>query len=199
MRLTSILYLVRHGETDWNAERRYQGQMDIPLNARGRQQAMRNGEVLARHLSEHGYDPSGLVFVSSPLGRARETMELLRAGLGLPAKGYLVDDRLKEASYGVWEGLTVPEIEARDPTAFSRRQADPGGFAPAGGESYDALGARVRPIVEALHRDTLIVAHGGVMKVVRGMLEVLTPAQVLSLDAPQDQVLAASDLGTMWI
>jgi broad specificity phosphatase PhoE len=189
MRLAHTLYLVRHGETDWNAERRYQGQIDIPINEKGHAQARRNGRELRGLLETRGVDPLGLMYLSSPLTRTRTTMELMRETLGLPAPGYQTDARLIEASYGVWEGLTIPEIEARDADVFARRKADPGGFAPAGGESYDMLRERVRPVFEALHRDTVMVTHGGVIKVFRGMFEKLDAGQMLALDAPQDQVL----------
>jgi len=193
MLLSKTLYLVRHGETDWNAERRYQGQIDIPINAKGHAQAQRNGRELRRVLEERGVDPLGLMYLASPMSRTRATMELMREALGLPALGYQTDSRLIEASYGVWEGLTIPEIEARDPTAFERRKADPGSFSPAGGESYDGLRERVTPAFNALHRETVMVTHGGVIKVLRGMVEDLTPSQMLALDAPQDQVLIIED------
>ena len=83
MRPGLTLYFVRHGETDWNAERRYQGQTDIPLNDRGRAQSRRNGEALRAFLPHI----AGADFVASPLGRARETMEILRDTLGLDPSG----------------------------------------------------------------------------------------------------------------
>src|SRR6478752_5939874 len=95
-------YILRHGQTDWNAEWRLQGQQDIPLNDLGRRQAQENGlrlKALAR--SFDGYD-----FVASPLGRARETMELARAAAGLPPDAYRIEDRLKEICFGDWEGHT---------------------------------------------------------------------------------------------
>src|SRR5437868_5015230 len=84
------LYYVRHGETDWNRDQRYQGQRDIPLNATGRSQAVRNGRALAETL---GKDAAVIDYVASPLLRARETMELMRAELGLPPRGYRSDRR----------------------------------------------------------------------------------------------------------
>ena len=77
-----ILYFARHGETDWNLERRLQGQHDIPLNALGRVQASRCGEILRDLLARDGRPAARFDYVSSPLGRARETMELMRAELG---------------------------------------------------------------------------------------------------------------------
>ena len=77
-------YLIRHGQTDWNAEGRFQGTVDIPLNETGRRQAKRNGLAFKADLP----DVSGWRFVSSPLSRARETMEIIRANAGLSPKDY---------------------------------------------------------------------------------------------------------------
>ena len=82
LRPSVTLYFVRHGETDWNLAQRYQGQRDIPLNATGRAQAARNGRALAQML---GHRAAALDYVASPLGRARETMEIMRREMGLPA------------------------------------------------------------------------------------------------------------------
>src|SRR3712207_5584074 len=98
-----MLFVIRHGETDWNAEGRLQGQRDIALNARGRDQARRNGQALASHLAAERLDPATLSYVASPLGRARETMEILRRALDLPPTGYRLDERLKEVSFGSFE------------------------------------------------------------------------------------------------
>jgi broad specificity phosphatase PhoE len=91
-----IVYFIRHGETAWNLERRLQGQHDIPLNALGRVQAARSGTILRDLLARNGRHGSEYDFVSSPLDRARETMELMRAELGLEPERYRTDARLME-------------------------------------------------------------------------------------------------------
>src|SRR5262245_44604204 len=102
LRDTTIVFL-RPGEPDWHDEGRLQGQQDVPLNDKGRGQAKRNGEVLKRIVPDVGtFD-----FVASPLGRARETMEIARTALGLDPKGYRCDHRLREATFGRWEGSTL--------------------------------------------------------------------------------------------
>ena len=108
MRLAHPLYVIRHGETDWNREKRFQGQTDIPLNDLGRTQARTNGETLSR--LGVGFDAH--VFISSPLSRAAETMRIARAAMGLPAGNFTFDDRLKEVSYGDWESHTLAELKA---------------------------------------------------------------------------------------
>jgi probable phosphoglycerate mutase len=86
------VYYIRHGETSWNAEGRLQGAQDIALNGRGRQQATHAGRILAGLIARDGHDKAALPFVSSPLGRARSTMELMRRVLELP-----VDDCARSA------------------------------------------------------------------------------------------------------
>src|SRR5271156_44328 len=94
------LYFVRHGETDWNAERRLQGRRDVPLNALGRKQAARCGELLGGLVAGSGAPLQQFAFTSSPLSRARETMEILRAELGVPPQDYATDARLPATSFG---------------------------------------------------------------------------------------------------
>ncbi|WP_439572210.1 histidine phosphatase family protein [Phreatobacter sp.] len=152
------LYFIRHGETDWNAAGRLQGQRDIPLNETGRRQAAAVAAVLKR-LSAGGGD---LPWWSSPLGRARETAELARAGLGLNAPDYRMDDRLKELAFGEWEGLTWPEVERHSPALAARRLADKWNTLPPGGENYEVLAERIGSFLGQLGGDSVIVSHGGV-------------------------------------
>ncbi|HEY2137867.1 MAG TPA: histidine phosphatase family protein [Xanthobacteraceae bacterium] len=161
-----LLYFMRHGETDWNAERRLQGQHDIPLNAVGRDQAVCCGEIMRLLLERDRFDPERFDFVASPLGRARETMELMRTGLGLDPARYRTDARLAELSFGRWEGFTFAELQ-RDKTdirALATREHDKWGFRPPGGESYADLLVRVRQWYATVSRDSIVVAHGGVAR-----------------------------------
>ena len=115
------LIFLRHGETAYNAESRLQGQLDIPLNARGREQARSVGRTLqARIGAEIEQLEAAGAFIASPLVRARETMEIARDAIGLPPHRYRLDTALKEISFGVWEGLTWPEIERATPKASRR-------------------------------------------------------------------------------
>jgi len=154
---TTIL-LVRHGETDWNAARRIQGQTNSPLNDRGRAQANALADELAR-------EPITAVY-SSDLDRARETAEILAGRLDLPV---VVDPGLRERNFGSWEGKTVDELEARWPGAWARWRDGNEGEGDV--EDHLALAARVR---DAVHRlaaahpgeRILVVAHGGAMRVI---------------------------------
>jgi broad specificity phosphatase PhoE len=159
-----VLYFMRHGETDYNVERRLQGQYETPLNARGRAQARQCGNLLHALFGRDGRPPADYSYVSSPLLRAHETMQLVRTSLGLDLTGFDLDDRLKEISYGTWEGLTLPEIQARDPHVLAQREEDKWGFAPPGGECYRDVAARVASWYATVTRDTVVTAHGGVAR-----------------------------------
>jgi probable phosphoglycerate mutase len=168
-----ILYFVRHGETDWNRDKRLQGQHDIPLNALGRVQASRCGELLRELIERDGRGLADYDYVSSPLGRARETMELIRATVGLDAASYRTDARLMEMSFGRWEGFTFAELQAREASALADRERDRWGFVIPGGESYALLQARVGAWYESLERDSVVSAHGGVCRVLMAYLRLV--------------------------
>ena len=190
------IYFIRHGETDWNRDRRYQGQMDIPLNATGRGQAARNGKVLAATL---GARAAGLDYVASPLERARETMHIVRGGLGLAPDAYRTDDRLKEVHYGHWEGQLQDELRTSDPEGFAARDLDAWAWVPRGGESYEVMSRRVAGWLGEVARDTVVVAHGGVSRAIRGLVLDMPPSQVPNLPVPQDQVLVVSAGLANWL
>jgi broad specificity phosphatase PhoE len=170
-----IVYFIRHGETAWNLERRLQGQHDIPLNALGRVQAARSGTILRDLLARNGRHGSEYDFVSSPLDRARETMELMRAELGLEPERYRTDARLMEMSFGRWEGFTYAELQAREAQALVARERDKWGFVLPGGESYAQLEVRVRAWYVTVERDTVVSAHGGVCRALMAHLGLVRP------------------------
>jgi broad specificity phosphatase PhoE len=112
-----VVYYIRHGETEWNAMGRLQGAQDIPLNALGRRQAANAGGILADLIARDGYSESSLVFIASPLSRARLTMELVRATMNLSPDDYALDDRLREIGYGRWEGSTLAQMRRPIPNS----------------------------------------------------------------------------------
>jgi probable phosphoglycerate mutase len=189
------LYLIRHGETDWNRDARYQGQRDVPLNATGRAQAQRQGEVLKPFMPAL----ADFDFVSSPLGRAVETMRVIRATLGLDAENFRTDPQIVELSYGHWEGRLAAELPQTDPTGLAQKTSDPFGWRPAHGESYRDLQKRVSAWVATLKRDTVAVTHGGVSRVARGAILGIEDALVPYLDVPQDKVLRLRDATMLWL
>lgn len=195
MRRGVRLYFVRHGETDWNFEQRIQGQLDIPLNDRGRRQAARNGWKLKELIP----DLDAFDFVSSPLVRTTETMEILRAAVGLERSGYGTDARLKEVHFGSWQGRRWSEVEAFDPEGYAQRLADTFRWRPSGGESYADLMARAVAWLESASRDCIVVSHGGVSRVLRGHLLRLDPEEVPHLAVPQDRVLVLEAGRLEWV
>lgn len=195
MRYGLTIYFVRHGETDWNAERRYQGQTDIPMNATGRAQSERNGMALRALL------PAIMEadYVSSPLQRARETMQILRQTLALDPHGYRVDPRLIELSYGTWEGQLQSHLPRIDPVGLEARARDPYRWRPDGGESYADLYARAGRWLASLDRDTVIASHGGVSRCLRAHALGMNPEEIPSLESPQDRVLVLSRGAMQWL
>jgi probable phosphoglycerate mutase len=187
-RMPRILYYLRHGETDWNVEGRLQGRRDIPLNTRGRVQAVRCGEILRDLFGRDGLSASALDFVCSPLGRARETMELARATLGLPCEGYRIDERLTEITFGDWEGYTIAQLRNRDPQRVAAREHDKWRFVAPGGESYEAVSRRMRDWYESLTRDAVVTAHGGTARGLMAYLGLAKPAAAPLVDIAQGVV-----------
>jgi probable phosphoglycerate mutase len=189
------LFFLRHGETDWNAEGRLQGQQDISINARGRAQAAEAGQRL-RSLA---IDPAALPWLVSPLGRTRETCDLARGALGLDPAGYEIDDRLREISFGRWEGMTWREVRKAEPAAARAREADKWAFVPPGGESYAMLAERVRPFAEGVSGDVIAVSHGGVARVLLWLLCGVSSAQAPSTDIWQGRVLVIERGRFAWV
>jgi probable phosphoglycerate mutase len=189
------IYFIRHGETDWNRDRRYQGQRDVPLNETGRIQARRNGDALREFLPAI----AEATFVASPLGRTRETMELVRRELELPADGYEIDPRLMELSYGIWEGTLQDEVAERDPAGFQARLQDPFRWRPEQGESYADLLARVKLWSDAIRRDCVVVSHGGVSRCLQAHLLGREPELIPELECPQDRVLVITGGAMRWL
>ncbi len=188
-----VLYYLRHGETDFNVEARLQGRRDTALNARGRQQAADCGELLRDLFARDGREAADFDYVASPLRRARETMEVLRATLGLDLQSYTIDDRLMEISYGEWEGLTLPEIDARMPGLLAEREQDKWDFAPPGGESYRALTIRVSEWYAELTQDTVVAAHGGVARALIALFGLLPRDEATYAQIGQGVVYVFSD------
>ncbi len=193
----AVLYFIRHGETDWNAARRLQGQTDTTLNDVGRTQAHCHARVLLEGDPRIGrFD-----FVASPLARARQTMELVRSSLGLAPSAYRIEPRLSEIHLGDWQGYTWDEnrirntssVAARDTDAWATRAPGPGG------ESYADLSARVLLWFGELTQDTVAVSHGGVQRCLRGHLTPMASAEIPRLDAPQDKVLVLRGAQLHWI
>ncbi|MBA3332453.1 MAG: histidine phosphatase family protein [Actinobacteria bacterium] len=172
--MATTIVLVRHGETDWNRDRRFQGQADIVLNETGRAQV----RALAAELVRETFS----IVYTSPLRRAAESAEILAAALELEVRPC---DALMEIHVGSWSGLTVPEVATQFPGGHRRWLDSRAGWED--GETYDELGMRV---VEGLRRigaahldaHVLAVTHGGPIRAI------LAAIRGLSFEASRDEI-----------
>lgn len=183
-RIAHPIIFIRHGETDWNRELRLQGQQDIPLNALGRRQAARNGRAIAGIL-----DGGQWARVSSPLLRTVETTRIVLDAAGRTGHPFRTDAEIRELSYGAWEGLTLPELEAHDPLGMAAREREKWTYVPPGGESYAMLAARVAGWLATLGAPSLVIAHGGILRVLLHLLAGQPAHDAPHLAAPQDRVI----------
>jgi probable phosphoglycerate mutase len=190
-----VIYYIRHGETAWNADGRLQGTRDTALNDLGRRQAVQSGHILADLLARDRRDKAQIPYLSSPLLRARATMELMRGALNLPPRDYATDDRLREIGYGQWEGSTLSEMQAADPAFFARRLADKWRVAPEGGETYEAVQRRMRDWYDRVRGVMVVVAHGGTARALMVALGIETPESASDLPIAQGAVYVFSTGG----
>lgn len=165
------LLLVRHGQTDWNHNQRFQGQSDVSLNAIGVQQAI----ALRNRLSREHID---LIFASD-LQRALETAKIIATHHVCEIH---VDTRLREINFGAWEGLTYAEIKQSDPTTLATWEADISTTAAPNGETLNQLNARVGSVLNDLHsqhadQTILIAAHGGPLQILICLALNLSPSK----------------------
>lgn len=189
------LILIRHGETDWNREGRLQGGQDIPLNDLGRSQAAEAAERL-RTLAP---DFAALDYIGSPMQRARETMDILRRTLDLAPGAYRLDDRLKELTFGSWEGYTWRDIRKAEREQAQLRERDKWSFVPPGGESYAMLAERIRPVLQELTGETVLVSHGGVARAVLALVGAVSPQKASLVEIWQGKILVVTGNRADWV
>ncbi len=172
------LVLIRHGETSWNLEGRYQGQADPPLDERGYEQAA----MLAAALERAGLD----VVYSSPLRRASETATVLAHRLGLDVR---FDGRLMEISQGDWEGQLRTRLDQKYPALMKQWDTDPWSVTPPGGESLPEVRARVYAALDEIlstHEGCCVglVTHRLPIVLIKMRYQGLSPSAVRTLDLP---------------
>ena len=195
------ILFIRHGETDYNFDGRLQGQRDIPLNGKGREQASAVGRMLAKTMrADIDRLEAASAFHGSPLGRTRMTMELARAAMGFEPTRYKLDDKLKELTFGEWEGLSWDDVAARDPEGVLARERDKWGFVPPGGESYAQLADRIQGWLAAQSGDLFLTSHGGVARVMMFLLGGVDPDTAANANIFQGRALTFEPDGTFrWI
>lgn len=187
-----MIYLLRHGETVFNAAGRYQGALDSPLTPRGQAQARALGRRLAARL---GPAPHGFRLVASPLGRTRETARLVALELGLDPARIEHDARLREVTLGTWDGLTRDEIDAGWPGALDDAGPFEWFYRGPGGESFEQAQARSADWLaeQRADRPVIAISHGAVGRVLRGLYAGLARDITVALDVPQDALFHLAD------
>ena len=179
------IYLIRHGETEWNAQGRFQGRLDSVLTNTGVKQAEASGSRLA------GLELSFDAFITSPLGRTRQTAAIIAGLARLPA--VQCDDRLAEVSLGSWDGLTDIDIDAQWPGLLDGSTQFDWFFRSPDGESYDAVFQRAECWLRERQGVTVAVSHGLISRLIRGAYIGLPKTEALSLPVPQDVIWRLSN------
>jgi probable phosphoglycerate mutase len=186
------MFLVLHGQTEWNREGRHQGRLDSPLTDEGRRQVRQAGLILKSHLR----DVPDVRLVASPRGRTQATARIVAECLGLPDSAIETEDRIAEIHMGQWEGLTGPEIEARWPGCTrSGPTCNAWHFQSPGGEDFDAIAARLRGWLaeQQAHDDLVVVTHGVASRVLRGLYAGHTEAETHDLEIARDAPFRLAD------
>ena len=183
----SVLYLVRHGQSEWNRIGRIQGRSESPLTEFGRGQAVALGRMLRAVLPDLGLD-----IVASPLARAFETAEIIAGELGRAAGEVRADQRINDFDVGVLAGYPGWDAVAADHPELARlRLEDPIRFQPPGGESGADVLARARDFLaerDAVDRDTLVVCHGVINKFIRAAARGIAGGDIIALGEDQEVV-----------
>ena len=159
----TTIFLARHGESDWNVAKRFQGHSDRPLTERGRQQAHALADLVASQEIDAVY--------TSPLSRARETAEIVAARTRLEPVAL---PELREVDTGSWSGLSRADVEARFPEGFTRWRS--GGSGWEDGESYEEMAERVIGALRTIAEDhpdgrVLVISHGGPIRAIHAAAE----------------------------
>jgi broad specificity phosphatase PhoE len=186
------IYFIRHGETEWNREGRIQGQIDIPLNDTGHQQAVAISRGLKTFLANTKID----LFVASPLTRTRQTMGYLLREFDLPESRVETEPAMLELGFGIWEGHFFKDLKTHPeyPKDLEQRFR----WRPKDGESYEEGQERVRQWIGRLDGPTVIVAHGAIGRCLIGLVSDLAPAALIKAPTPQGHFCRLQDGRIDW-
>ncbi|MBJ6126385.1 histidine phosphatase family protein [Microvirga sp. BT325] len=179
-----MLYLLRHGETTWNAAGRYQGHQDSPLTPRGRDQAASLGRILSRL---HRFSKDPLLAYVSPLGRAQESADIIGRHVSL---NRLDEPRVMEVSMGSWDGMTHYEVSMEYPEALAESSRYDWYFRSPDGESLDAFVTRISSWLKDARTPAVVISHGVTGRIIRGLYLGLSRSEMLELPTPQDGLYA---------
>lgn len=191
MPLKQTIYLLRHGETELNVKGRYQGELDSPLTSNGIEQVETNAKMLKMLID----NPREWEFISSPLGRAQQSIDIICEILGFDKSKVIMDNRLKEVSVGKWAGLTIKEIEKSWPELIKNTNNYNWYFNSPNGESYDAVIERVSGWLHSIRdkEKVIVMSHGLTGRIIRGLYLGITKEQSLVLEVSQNTFFKLSD------
>ena len=187
-----MLFVLRHGETDWNRLGRFQGQQNSPLTERGQRQAAAMGRLLGNHL----IDPASTPIWCSPLGRAQQSCRQVCSALGIGQDMVCQSDALKEVNFGTWEGLSATQVALQDRAAYDLRNRNKFLNPAPGGESYRDVFDRVSAWLKTIDRErqTVVIAHGSLNRMLVAAATGIAPQRCLEeVPLPQDAFLAVTE------
>lgn len=184
IKMEQMIYLLRHGETNYNTQGRYQGQLDSPLTERGREQVQQNARMLKSLIG----DADEWTILSSPMGRAMQSTAILCETLGYDSNKVRQDTRLTEVAVGQWAGLTMAEIQQQWPALLTNTDAFNWYFRAPDGETYEAVVKRLTALLETIQplSKVIVVSHGLTGRILRGVYAGLSKEETLKLEVSQD-------------
>ncbi len=185
MKLPTI-YLLRHGQTVWNVERRYQGQLDSPLTEKGETQAKLNAVKLNKYI-----DIKEVKLFASPLGRARQTAEIIVKNNGLENSKIIFEENIKEINYGIFEGKTKDYCQKKHAKEFLERESNKFIYTLEGGESYAKVYERLNRWLHSVKNEEVIIviAHEMINRALRGLYCNMSKDKMLSLRQANDVLI----------
>ena len=182
-----MIYIVRHGQTVWNKKRMKQGRKDSPLTLKAIEQARNVSSILSKNIN----NIRDYKIVISPQWRCQQYASFICELLDIDFTDCIVDERLREHSFGMWEGKTEEEIELNFPGFLEKRYQPQNRwtYIVPMGESYELLSKRVSGLVEENKMTkTIYICHEMVSKVMRGIMLNMNTDQILELNHPQNEV-----------
>ena len=183
-----IIILLRHGQTKWNVEERYQGQLNSDLTPLGKEQAKENALKIKKFLKLNEPFP----IFSSPLGRTKETTEIICKELNIDINSVVFDENIQEINYGIFEGKRKTFCQTEYASAFNAREANKWSYKlEGGGESYEGVSKRLHKWLSSVKNESIVVvvAHEMINRTLRGICLNYSPDITLNLRQPNDMVL----------
>ncbi len=186
------VFFVRHGETEYNQEKRLQGWCDSPLSDRGKQQVHQLAKTIAQLDIQHAF--------VSPLGRAQQTVEIIQSYLDFTKENL---PELREVSFGDFEGNTLPELDIKFPGMWEARMDDKWSYRPPGGEANKDALPRAHEVIKRIEafnsdRALLIVAHFAINRIILSLLAGIEPEETVRINVPHSIIYRAQQLNGEW-